>query len=674
MEELTSTVKQNADNARQANTLADAASGVAARGGQVIDAGGRHHGADPRRLRQDHRHHRRHRRHRLPDQHPGAERGRRSGARRRAGPRLRGRGGRSAHAGPALGRRGQGDQGPDRRFERQGRYRQPPGAAKPAAPCATSSTACAASPTSSTRSRSASQEQSAGIEQINQAITQMDDVTQQNAALVEQAAAASQSMQRPGRAPRLPAVFRRWRCSPLPSTACRRRPRRSVRRPRPPACRHVRPLRPSAPAANRRSAPLPRPAAAKPAARGWTATGKSSDPLPLTVPTVRDPSGAPRRAGARCFPARLYCSFVQCAIVLGCPMRPARSWPAHQHRQHKVFTRISMTGFVITPPDTPGSRHRRLRPDLPAAPRVLRRPQLRRPCARDGRRSGPRTAVLLHQAGRRRGAGQRHACRIRPPRSDLHHEVELVVALKAGGADIAPEAGAGPGVGLCGRPRPDPARPAGRRQEGWPSVGHGQGLRRLGAVQPAAAGGLHRPPAATARIWLEVNGQLKQEGNLNEMIWPVADVIAYLSRFVTLAPGDLIFTGTPAGRRRAEPGRPRARRRRRRRHLRTHHRRPMTGCMIGLLQIGELPAGGAGAARRRIPLRLTPTDLERDPGARRRASAPSSRAATWRCRPALVERLPEAGDHRHQRRRLRPDPARAGGAARHRGRRTRRTC
>jgi fumarylpyruvate hydrolase len=44
-----------------------------------------------------------------------------------------------------------------------------------------------------------------------------------------------------------------------------------------------------------------------------------------------------------------------------------------------------------------------------------------------------------------------------------------------------------------------------------------------------------------------VNGQRKQEGNLDEMIWPVADVIAYLSRFVALAPGDLIFTGTPAG-------------------------------------------------------------------------------------------------------------------------------
>jgi fumarylpyruvate hydrolase len=59
------------------------------------------------------------------------------------------------------------------------------------------------------------------------------------------------------------------------------------------------------------------------------------------------------------------------------------------------------------------------------------------------------------------------------------------------------------------------------------------------------AGRTGHPQAA--RIWLEVNGQLKQEGNLNEMIWPVADVIAALSRLVALAPGDLIYTGTPAG-------------------------------------------------------------------------------------------------------------------------------
>jgi fumarylpyruvate hydrolase len=57
-----------------------------------------------------------------------------------------------------------------------------------------------------------------------------------------------------------------------------------------------------------------------------------------------------------------------------------------------------------------------------------------------------------------------------------------------------------------------------------------------------------------ARIWLEVDGQVKQEGNLNEMIWPVADVIAALSRLVALAPGDLILTGTPAGVAALNPG------------------------------------------------------------------------------------------------------------------------
>ena len=50
-----------------------------------------------------------------------------------------------------------------------------------------------------------------------------------------------------------------------------------------------------------------------------------------------------------------------------------------------------------------------------------------------------------------------------------------------------------------------------------------------------------------ARIRLEFNGVVVQQGTLDEMIWPVADIISYISRFVTLAPGDLIFSGTPAG-------------------------------------------------------------------------------------------------------------------------------
>ena len=55
-------------------------------------------------------------------------------------------------------------------------------------------------------------------------------------------------------------------------------------------------------------------------------------------------------------------------------------------------------------------------------------------------------------------------------------------------------------------------------------------------------------------IWLEVNGEVRQQGDLNEMIWPVADVIAYISQSVALTPGDLIFTGTPAGVGKLQPG------------------------------------------------------------------------------------------------------------------------
>jgi fumarylpyruvate hydrolase len=58
-----------------------------------------------------------------------------------------------------------------------------------------------------------------------------------------------------------------------------------------------------------------------------------------------------------------------------------------------------------------------------------------------------------------------------------------------------------------------------------------------------AAGG----HVAEGRIWLEVNGQVRQEANLAEMIWSVPDILVELSSLFELQPGDLIFTGTPAG-------------------------------------------------------------------------------------------------------------------------------
>ncbi len=136
---------------------------------------------------------------------------------------------------------------------------------------------------------------------------------------------------------------------------------------------------------------------------------------------------------------------------------------------------------------------------------------------------------------------------------ELHHEVELVVALKGGGTDIAPEQaldlvwGYGVGLDLTRRDLQAVAKKDGRP---WDMAKGFDASAPCSPLLPVSAVGHPRD----ARIWLEVNGQLKQEGNLNEMIWPIPDVIAYLSRFVALAPGDLIYTGTPSGVGALQPG------------------------------------------------------------------------------------------------------------------------
>lgn len=129
---------------------------------------------------------------------------------------------------------------------------------------------------------------------------------------------------------------------------------------------------------------------------------------------------------------------------------------------------------------------------------------------------------------------------------ELHHEIELVVALGAGGTNIAPEKaldlvwGYGVGLDLTRRDLQAIAKKDGRP---WDMAKGFDASAPVSPLLPVASIGHPRQ----GRIWLEVNGQLKQEGDLNEMIWPVADVIASLSRLVTLQPGDLIFTGTPSG-------------------------------------------------------------------------------------------------------------------------------
>jgi fumarylpyruvate hydrolase len=130
--------------------------------------------------------------------------------------------------------------------------------------------------------------------------------------------------------------------------------------------------------------------------------------------------------------------------------------------------------------------------------------------------------------------------------SDLHHEIELVAALSRGGADIPAEQaldcvfGYAAGIDLTRRDLQAAARSAGRPWDMSKGFDHSA---PIGAIRPVAKIG----HPTRGRIALSVNGVLRQQGDLGDLIWSVADVIAALSRNVTLAAGDLIFTGTPSG-------------------------------------------------------------------------------------------------------------------------------
>jgi len=130
--------------------------------------------------------------------------------------------------------------------------------------------------------------------------------------------------------------------------------------------------------------------------------------------------------------------------------------------------------------------------------------------------------------------------------SDLQHEVELVVALGAPGYRVTVEQAArlvwGYAVGLD-LTRRDLQAEAKRTGRPWDV---GKGFERsspIGAIRPAAQVGI----LDGRRIWLDVNGQPRQVGQLSQMIWSVEETIAQLSGYFELQAGDLIFTGTPAG-------------------------------------------------------------------------------------------------------------------------------
>ncbi|WP_342767621.1 fumarylacetoacetate hydrolase family protein [Azonexus fungiphilus] len=133
-----------------------------------------------------------------------------------------------------------------------------------------------------------------------------------------------------------------------------------------------------------------------------------------------------------------------------------------------------------------------------------------------------------------------------PQTTNLHHEVELVVGLAAGGANVTVDAALGLifgyAVGLDLTRRDLQAK---AKEKGHPwDMGKGFDQSAVcGPLAPATAVG----HPTTGAIRLRVNDQLRQDGDLAQMGWKVAEIIANLSTLVRLQAGDLIYTGTPAG-------------------------------------------------------------------------------------------------------------------------------
>ncbi|WP_199099351.1 fumarylacetoacetate hydrolase family protein [Dyella sp. ASV21] len=129
---------------------------------------------------------------------------------------------------------------------------------------------------------------------------------------------------------------------------------------------------------------------------------------------------------------------------------------------------------------------------------------------------------------------------------DLHHEIEMVVALGAGGRDIPVDQAAsliwGYGVGLD-LTRRDLQAVAKAKAHPWDVAKAFDHSAPVSALRPAADASLD----ADTTLTLSINGELRQQGRLGDMVHGVAEIIAILSTLFELKAGDLIFTGTPAG-------------------------------------------------------------------------------------------------------------------------------
>ena len=133
-----------------------------------------------------------------------------------------------------------------------------------------------------------------------------------------------------------------------------------------------------------------------------------------------------------------------------------------------------------------------------------------------------------------------------PKSSDVHHEAELAVMLKSGGRDIPVEKaldhvyGYALALDMTRRDLQGLQKKLGRPWE----IGKAfEASAPVGPIHPASEIG----HPGEGRVTLTVNGLLRQDGNLNQMIWKVPEQIAYLSEYYELAAGDVILSGTPAG-------------------------------------------------------------------------------------------------------------------------------
>jgi fumarylpyruvate hydrolase len=137
--------------------------------------------------------------------------------------------------------------------------------------------------------------------------------------------------------------------------------------------------------------------------------------------------------------------------------------------------------------------------------------------------------------------------------NDLHFEIELVVALKSGGTNIeAADAlshvyGYAIGLDMTRRDLQNAAKKTGRPWE------VGKAFEHSAPCTPIVAATAVGHPG-TGAIWIDVNGERRQTGDLSQMIWDIPHQIAFLSGLFELAAGDLIFTGTPAGVGATKPG------------------------------------------------------------------------------------------------------------------------